>query len=222
MTIRSSFACLALGLASISCGTSAPPGGVTPEPSAVVEPPPAETASALPSASAPAEVASTSPSASAPPVEVACTKIGCSSGLTLPLVWGKDTLTASKYTFELTVDGKKGKCEVFFPFKSCQDVRVPTCSGDVKFALETRCTGEAKSTSDMVIGPIRLEATPATASLKIWRDKVMWHQQELTLKYGELRPNGPKCEPVCQQASKRVCIGNCTATELSSAPPDSP
>ena len=140
----------------------------------------------------------------------------------LPLVWGKDTLTSSKYTFELTVEGKKGRCEIVWPYKSCSDVRAAKCSGEVAFTLETSCTGAAKSTSDMVIGPLRLSGTPAAATLKVWREKIMWHQQELTLNYADLRPNGAACEPLCKQASRRICIGTCDAKELAAAPPDVP
>src|SRR5512139_4332063 len=130
--------CVAL----VACGTSAPPKDVPPEPSADVAPVPAESAPAAVSATAPA-ASSAAPVASTAPATEVCTKMGCMSGLTLPLVWGKDTLTSSKYTFELTVDGKKGKCEVVWPYKSCAEVRVPKCSGDVAFTLETKCTGEA-------------------------------------------------------------------------------
>jgi hypothetical protein len=222
---------LALATATSSCGPSTPPsdaavdppGSTAPASSATapaVDAPPAEAPTSAPAASSATPTASSV--ASAAPAAPACTELGCESGLTLPLVWGKDTLTSSKYTFELTVDGKKGKCEVVWPYKSCAEVRVPKCSGDVAFTLETKCTGEAKSTSDMVIGPIRLAATPAAATLKIWREKVMWHQQDLTLSYADARPNGPGCEPVCKQASKRVCIGQCRPEELAAAPPDVP
>jgi hypothetical protein len=169
---------------------------------------------------APVPTASANTTLSAPATEPAkaCTKIGCQSGLTIAIAWGKDTLSAGKYKVELSVDGKKGSCEVHWPYKSCSEPRVPQCSGDVKFALQTGCAAGGASAKDMLLGPIQLEGTPASASLKIWRDKVMVHQQELTPKYEELRPNGPGCEPVCQGGSLKVCVGTCTKAELDAAP----
>lgn len=159
---------------------------------------------------------------SAEPTPKACTEIGCESSLKIPIVWGKDTLTATKYTVELTVDGKKGKCEVLWPYKSCVEPRKPTCTGDVQFELATGCKQGGTTTKDMTLGPVVLRNTPSSASIKVWRDKVMLHQQDLSFTYEERRPNGPGCEPLCKQGSRMVCLGTCTKDELAAAPPDTP
>jgi hypothetical protein len=223
--IKCSFALLLTAAA--ACAPSSPRAELAPDPTteaasptssastSAVATPPTETSSTIAATATPTATASVEP-------PKMCTKIGCASELVLPLVWGKDTLTSSKYTFELTVDGKKGRCEIVWPYKSCSDVRAAKCSGEVAFTLETSCTGAAKSTSDMVIGPLRLSGTPAAATLKVWREKIMWHQQELTLNYADLRPNGAACEPLCKQASRRICIGSCEAKDLAAAPPDVP
>ncbi len=184
------------------------------EPTATGSTPSAEPVSA-PGSGTPSATAS--PTGTAEPAPKACTKIGCQSGLTIPIDWGKgaasgtrgDTLTAAKYKIELTVDGKKGQCEVRWPFKTCPEAPAAQCSGEVAFQLETQCKDGGKTSKDMLVGPLRLQSTPAKVSFKMWREKIMVHQQELSPTFKELRPNGPECQPVCQQGEQKVCIGIC-------------
>jgi hypothetical protein len=164
---------------------------------------------------APTAAPTTTASGAAPK---ACTEIGCRSGFTIPIVWD-NALSPAKYKVELTVDGKKGQCEVRWPYKSCTEAAAVSCSGDVAFRLVTACKANEPPATGMVLGPIELDNTPEKVSLKIWRDKIMTYQRELTPTYKESRPNGPGCEPLCKQASVEVCVGICERHPLPSFKP---
>lgn len=144
--------------------------------------------------------------------------MGCRSGLSIPIVWD-NALSPAKYRLELTVDGKKGQCEVRWPYKSCSEMPAATCSGELAFNLATSCKADEPPATGMVLGPVELDNTPEKVALKIWRDKVMTYQRELLPTYKETRPNGPGCEPLCKQARVEVCVGICERHPLPSFKP---
>lgn len=141
------------------------------------------------------------PPASPAPAPRACTTIGCTSGLELELrratPWPHGT-----YRFTLKVDDASVSCEGKLPLEPCE--RGPTfhCSDASLTVAESGC---ALPPDQHAITGLSSKATRATkVSLAIEHQGSIQASAQLTPTFQTVQPNGPGCEPVCEQAAMKL------------------
>ena len=142
-----------------------------------------------------------------------CTEIGCADQASLTLRPASGEWTAGAYELSLTVDGTERRCAFNVP----ADLPEPRngrslCEQALAMYIqpETTCTEhryrDAVSQSctpipDRYSASLTLYGTPSALTVVLERDGTTILDESSTLHYQSERPNGPDCEPLCQQAS---------------------
>lgn len=123
----------------------------------------------------------------------ACTAIGCVDGLQIAFQaasWpaGKWQVTAQTPTGART-------CTVTLPFASVD----PGVQCDAQVQLGT--SGSALPAANHSLVGLTLPDTPTQVTVTVSRDGQQLASQVFSPTYKTSRPNGPKCDPECTQAS---------------------
>ncbi|MDH5674004.1 MAG: hypothetical protein OEZ06_17745 [Myxococcales bacterium] len=138
---------------------------------------------------------------------MSCSEAGCGSALMVTVPVAGPGVELGVTALNLEVDGVAGDCEV-----SVEQMQQPQdCGQGVQAMLERTavCTSEthadgAESESCRPDGgfAIRVTAggTPAVVSLEIVDDAGAATRFDLTPQYETFFPNGPDCEPACDEA----------------------
>jgi hypothetical protein len=131
----------------------------------------------------------------------ACTEMGCMNGLTIdvPLDY---RWQPGAYVFDFNLDGKAVRCTGSLPLKSCDQPSI-TCSAEGVMIMESGC---ALPKNGHGFGMITIDSSPASASIKITRSGQMIAQNSWKPAYQITRPNGPRCEPTCRQATVSLTL----------------
>ncbi len=150
-----------------------------------------------------------------------CTLIGCSDGLSLRAKTASGGLTDGTYSIALRLDGTAIQCTLDasdLSTRSAQTYLTAECddrTSSVTLSAPTECTEhrseEAVGQSCQPIAgkwqlDIGVQGIPASVQLEIARDGVTVLEQTLAPTYLDTRPNGPKCEPLCRQASEELTL----------------
>jgi hypothetical protein len=142
-----------------------------------------------------------------------CTEIGCRSPLAV--ITGRIALPAvplGAHRFDIEAGGVSQSCTVVYTSNASSIQATCTGDGELFFGPATRNV-EDTSAVPGVVG-VRIEAIPgeytwqltltgSPASVRVTHvlDGRELAQRSSALVYTENRPNGPGCEPLCQQAS---------------------
>jgi hypothetical protein len=142
---------------------------------------------------------------------IACTEIGCGSGLTVSVESGEEW-PAGAYSLDATLDGAKHHCEVRIPAESdpvsCESQGALIALERAGFCPEEEVHGD-DSRSQGPCTPIpghyvlRLSAFegPKKLQLVLERDDVVLIDESRVLEYEDVYPNGPDCDGHCRQAN---------------------
>lgn len=144
----------------------------------------------------------TPPPAAEPPGR-ACTEIGCMDGLRVELTPGA-RWPAGRYGIEIEADGAKQSCEAVLPLKPCDAGPSVQCSGaDLATIGESGC---ALPPAEHGLSEISFSGAPKQVHVRITRDGATVADQDITPTYRRVQPNGPGCEPICNQASAGIAL----------------
>jgi hypothetical protein len=140
----------------------------------------------------------------------ACTEMGCEDGFSLDLIRvGGDGARQSPwppgaYRFVAAIDGEEAVCEGSLPLSRCDAGPTLTCHGA---AMEIAESGCALDPSQHGFASIRFgSGLVRSVSLRVERDGAVVAEGNYTPTYQTVHPNGPRCEPRCQQAGDALTV----------------
>ena len=123
-----------------------------------------------------------------------CTLIGCADSLQVWLTGA--TAKSGLYQIEIVADGVPTSCQIMVPHTCGTQA---TCSGgpsNWRLTLSPCGPGQPQR----VDGFVFYKDAPASLDFIVRRDDVIVGGASAQPIYGESRPNGPDCDPVCRQA----------------------
>ncbi len=152
----------------------------------------------------------------APPVGHPCTEMACSDQGLLVVHYDAAHFRAGAHHFEIRADAQTIRCDATITALT-EDV-FATCDGaaEVHVGAEMRTVdmevpgmpGVVGITSEVVPGrfhaSIGITGTPASIHVVHTIDGAAHSDRTAAITYGEHRPNGPDCEPVCRQGRVEV------------------
>lgn len=129
-----------------------------------------------------------------------CTEIGCVNGFTVALQ--RTAWPAGSYSVLVQLDGTtQVLCIATLPFAT-------TSSGGTCNAQNVRLgtSGQMLPAAQQGLTDVHIDGTPKTVRIEVKRDGQVELSADLTPSYLTSTPNGPKCDPVCTQASAQLAI----------------
>jgi hypothetical protein len=135
----------------------------------------------------------------APPPQ-GCTEIGCADGLTISLKKASGSWEPGMYSVEIDADGKKIACTTQIPLSGAS----PSSCDDAAVLLGT--SGSALPASEHGLSDLIFHSAPKQVSVTVSRDGAMLATKDFTPTYQKSQPNGPDCEPICNQASDSLPV----------------
>ncbi len=124
-----------------------------------------------------------------------CTEMSCDDGLSIELErkqWAHGT-----YRFDIEINGIPESCVAILPFSGCKEDYLNNCTSDKLRLFESGCMLPAE---EHMLGPIQVLSTDIrTLKVKIMHDANVLTEKTFYPHYNKVQPNGPGCEPVCQQ-----------------------
>ncbi len=154
---------------------------------------------AEPAQTEPTSTAATSAPTAEPPV--ACTRIGCMDGL--EIAFTPEAPKAGTYSITVTAGSDSSTCEVVFPYPKC-GTPATKCAGSIPMMVTE--TGCELPKDKQTFPKVRMGKAPAEIQIAVKLGKATLSDQKVTPTYEELRPNGPKCDPVCKQGKASVSL----------------
>jgi len=107
-------------------------------------------------------------------------------------------MPAGAYTFEFEIDGAPTTCTGSLPLAPCEQGPSVTCTTDAVMVGESGC---AMPPAEQGFGELIFSnAHPAQVKVTVTRDGEVVGGGEFAPEYQRLQPNGPGCEPTCEQA----------------------
>jgi hypothetical protein len=160
--------------------------------------------------------------ACADPVAVfdrSCTAIGCADAVSIALRGQNGTWRSGSYAIQFDADELSYACTLTIPADFPQPSGNATglacdhgMTADFRAATtcsEQRTAATVNQTCDVVENQWLIEAsvpgTPRALHVAVQREGSSLLEHSETVRYSETRPNGPDCEPVCQQS--RIELG---------------
>lgn len=142
-----------------------------------------------------------------------CTEIGCGDHLGLTIAPRDRPWSEGRYELSLTLDGQTHVCDFAFPNPASASAIVEiACNPAASVHLEPSvlCTemkrpdGSRSESCAPLPDRAKLRAsfsgTPSQVCITLVHDGAAVLDQQQQIRYRRERPNGPGCEPVCQQA----------------------
>jgi len=129
-----------------------------------------------------------------------CTEIGCANGLNISLQKTSGSWEPGMYSVEIDADGKKITCTTQIPLSGSN----PSSCDDAAVLLGV--SGSALPASEHGLSDLIFQSTPKQVSVTVSRDGAMLATKDLTPTYKKSQPNGPDCEPICNQASGSLAV----------------
>lgn len=125
-----------------------------------------------------------------------CTEIGC--GPSFQVEFARASWPAGKVDIVVVADGTTTNCSVTLPFASC-DVAPQCDQASLAFLLElSGCALPANQHA--VTGIMWPQNGPKQVTITVSQDGTMLGTQMFSPAYSTSQPNGPGCEPTCNQA----------------------
>lgn len=165
----------------------------------------AQPTATVPPTANPTTTATTAPTGESPPKM--CTKMGCLSGLAIDIEPAAGGWTKGTYVIDVVADGKKSTCELKLPLPACDKGPATKCEGEAGVKVLERGCGQPAS--QQTFGPLRFVSAPAEIKVTVKKDGKQLTDSTVKPAYKTVQPNGPDCDPVCQQGKERVCVGKC-------------
>lgn len=132
----------------------------------------------------------------------ACTEIGCGPALEVALA--RASWPAGKVDIVVVADGTTTTCSVTLPFASCDNL-VQCDMASPAFAIET--SGCALPMNQhAVTGVMWSTSGPKDVTITVSQDGMMLGSKMFQPMYSSSQPNGPGCEPTCNQATAPASI----------------
>lgn len=132
-----------------------------------------------------------------------CTEIGCQNGFQVELQPGS-RWPAGRYRFDIEADGVAQQCEVTLPLQACDAGPSVRCSGAALASIgESGC---ALPPVEHGLSNLSFPSSPRQIRVRITRDGAALASGDFTPAYRRVQPNGPRCEPICDQASAALAI----------------
>jgi hypothetical protein len=148
------------------------------------------------------------PTAAPTATQKACTEMGCENGFKVELNAKdpKKTFGKGAYTVEVLSGGKASKCEISLPLPACEKGPAAKCTGDIKVDLVA--SGCALPPDAHSFGPVSFPESPAEVEIIVKKDKKKLGEGKFKPTYKTVQPNGPGCEPTCNQApAETITLG---------------
>ena len=130
----------------------------------------------------------------------ACTLIGCSDALVVELHADGERPRPGNYEVELVADGETTTCSFQF---------LLVCEGGGHCVEPSTSTCPEATFDTARVDPvfsIPVSGTPMSVDYVVRVADEEVASGTVTPEYETVRPNGPDCEPVCQQATARVAV----------------
>ena len=139
-----------------------------------------------------------------------CTEVGCSDQFHVAMTGADGSIPPGIHVLTVTVDDSPVTCVFQVPLPAGQSL--PNCPGlwAVNVSPATTCTETSTSTAkSLTCTPIpgqffeefTIMGKPAQVSVTLTVDDTVILSRTETPTYQKTQPNGPQCEPTCQQAS---------------------
>jgi hypothetical protein len=132
----------------------------------------------------------------------ACTEIGCVNGLTLSFQKASSTWEPGMYSIVIDADGKKITCTTKLPLSATD----PAPSSCTDASVQLGVSGSALPAAQHGLVGLDFTSTPAKVTVTVTRDNAMIGTKDFSPTYKKSQPNGPDCEPVCNNASDTLPI----------------
>jgi hypothetical protein len=142
-----------------------------------------------------------------------CTEIGCGDGLAVTLRTQNNTWPAGRYAFEFTFDAVPHTCAIDLPdgLPAPGATAMLPCEPqlDAWFTPQAICPQLRPSDTsspactlirDQWIVQVNESGTPDRLGVRVTRDAESLLDADERPKYETLRPNGPGCEPECENS----------------------
>lgn len=129
-----------------------------------------------------------------------CTQIGCLDGFRIAIE-PESGLAAGAYVFAIEIDGEVTTCQGSLPLGPCGLDPSVICSSDAVTVGESGC---AMAPGDQGFGELLFQGHPKRVKVTIQRDGEVLSDEEFAPQYRHLQPNGPACEPICEQAEAQL------------------
>jgi hypothetical protein len=142
----------------------------------------------------PTDAPEAAPSASAAPnpAVLTCTEANCMDGLGISM--SPEPPKAGTYSITVAAGSQSATCEVIFPYPPC-GTTATKCSGTLPMmAIESGCELPKDKQTFPKVG---VGAAPEEVRVTVTRGKTKLVDKKVKPTYEEIRPNGPKCGPVC-------------------------
>jgi hypothetical protein len=130
----------------------------------------------------------------------ACTEIGCTDGLTISFEKTSATWEPGMYSVDIDADGKKITCTTQIPLVGSS----PSSCNDASVLLGV--SGSALPEAQHALSDLIFKNTPAKVTVTMSRDGAMVITKDFAPTYKKSQPNGPGCEPICNNASDSLQV----------------
>src|SRR5690606_6653103 len=106
---------------------------------------------------------------------------------------------AGDYRFVVDVEGTTTTCSGRLPLPPCE---TPAITCDREGVVQITESGCALPAEQHAFGDLRFfQGAPTSVRVEIYHQDRAVAQQSFTPTYRTVQPNGPGCEPICEQAS---------------------
>lgn len=154
------------------------------------------------------------------PVESqSCTEIGCGDGISIELRPAEGTLDDGSYALDIVAGEQTHACSFVVPddLPVRGNLHEVQCMPRLNVYLQPESICSEQRSGDAISESCRpvpgrfmlqaqIEGTPRTLDLRLSRDGTALLEQQLTPSYETTRPNGPDCEPACEQARVQLAF----------------
>ena len=149
-----------------------------------------------------------------------CTTVGCSNGAGVTILTADGTWVDGNYALEVDFDDAAYACTFTTPDDAPDESgnwHALDCSPTLDAFLAPVIACESHNygmSSSQTCGPVpdqfyvqvRTTGTPKSLHVVLTRDDETVIDDTRTLGYASVQPNGPDCDPTCQQASAQLVV----------------
>ena len=138
-----------------------------------------------------------------------CTDIACADGLTVVTAPASGIWQAGDYEVEITHDGVTENCSFSLPddLPTADSITLVDCGKPIHANLYARpdCTDTCTLTNQFEFD-FYFNSKPESLSVKMTRDGEVVLDEQPTIEYSDVFPNGPECGALCQQARVNLTV----------------
>jgi hypothetical protein len=106
------------------------------------------------------------------------------------------------YSVDIDADGKKSTCTTKLPLSASD----PAPSSCTDASVQLGVSGSALPAAQQGLVGLNFTSAPAKVTVTVTRDGAMIGTKDFSPTYKKSQPNGPDCEPTCNNASVALPI----------------